>query len=81
MDQTNQAGKKSAAGIVGIVIAIIVVALAAYYIWGGKSVARDSAASQPAAVSQASTSDDVASIEADLSAVDAGPDLSSLNSL
>jgi len=81
MDSTNQAGRKSVGPLVGIVVIAIILILAAFYFWGGRTVSSERASSQAAAVSQASTSDEVSDIEADLNATDPGPDLSSLNSL
>lgn len=81
MDPINQTSKKSVGPLVGIAIIAVLLIVAAFYFWGGKIVSNSRSASQAAAVSQASTSDEIGAIEADLSATDPGPDLSSLNGL
>ncbi len=63
----------------GVVIAIVVVIIIGIYMWGGNTSVSSMNALQPAAVSQASSSDEVSDIEAGLNFSDSGPDLSGLN--
>lgn len=65
--------------IIAIVIVVIAVVAAAFYFMGGKTPVSLSGTSQTASVAEASSSDEISDIEADLNVTDPGPDLSGLN--
>jgi hypothetical protein len=66
--QAQPSEKKSLGPILGVIIIIIVLVLGAFYIWGGKLSMSDKNTEAETSLAPVSDSDDVDSIESDLTA-------------
>jgi hypothetical protein len=75
--------RKGFGSLIAVAVIIVLIIIGGLYFWGGKMAPKpvSGVIDQTAAVAPVSVSDDVSSLEADLSATATAPDTSALDSL